>query len=181
MSAAREAILDRIREALADVPETERPDDVPVDRAYRHADEAPPAEQVAQFIERVAEYKATVRRVAAANLPSAIAAACAARGIRRLAVPADLPGDWLPPGIEVLRDPGLTYEQLDQVDGVLTACALGIAQTGTIVLDGGAAQGRRGVNACCPTTTCASSGPTRSSGWSPRRSPGWTAMPPAIL
>jgi L-lactate dehydrogenase complex protein LldG len=42
-----------------------------------------------------------------------------------------------------LRDPGLTNEQLDASDGVLTACALAIAQTGTIVLDGGEAQGRR--------------------------------------
>jgi L-lactate dehydrogenase complex protein LldG len=37
----------------------------------------------------------------------------------------------------------LTYQQLDESDGVLTGCALGIAQTGTIVLDDGAHQGRR--------------------------------------
>ena len=48
-------------------------------------------------------------------------------------------------GIELLRDTGggLSNEQLDQSDGVLTGCALGIAQTGTIVLDGGPTQGRR--------------------------------------
>jgi L-lactate dehydrogenase complex protein LldG len=39
----------------------------------------------------------------------------------------------------------LTNEQLDQSDGVLTGCALGIAQTGTIVLDSGPAQGRRAI------------------------------------
>jgi L-lactate dehydrogenase complex protein LldG len=42
-----------------------------------------------------------------------------------------------------LRDPGLTNDQLEQSDGVLTACALGIAQTGTVVLDCGPGQGRR--------------------------------------
>jgi L-lactate dehydrogenase complex protein LldG len=39
--------------------------------------------------------------------------------------------------------PRLTKEELDGSDGVLTGCALGIAQTGTIVLDSGRAQGRR--------------------------------------
>jgi L-lactate dehydrogenase complex protein LldG len=32
---------------------------------------------------------------------------------------------------------------LNDADGVLTACALGIAQTGTIILDRGPGQGRR--------------------------------------
>ena len=49
-------------------------------------------------------------------------------------------------GIEILRDATrsrLTNQELDESDGVLTGCALGIAQTGTIVLDAGRAQGRR--------------------------------------
>jgi len=60
-------------------------------------------------------------------------------------VPADLPDRWAPAEVELLRDTGgaLSNEQLDASDGVLTGCALGIAQTGTIVLDGGPAQGRR--------------------------------------
>ena len=81
--------------------------------------------------------------VAPADLPDAIAAACTARGVRRLVVPADLPAGWAPADIELLKDPGLTNEQLDTSDGVLTGCALGIAQTGTIVLDSGPGQGRR--------------------------------------
>jgi L-lactate dehydrogenase complex protein LldG len=60
-------------------------------------------------------------------------------------VPADLPERWVPAQVELLRDTGgaLSNEQLDASDGVLTGSALGIAQTGTIVLDGGPAQGRR--------------------------------------
>jgi L-lactate dehydrogenase complex protein LldG len=65
--------------------------------------------------------------------------------VRRLVVPADLPEGWAPAGVALLRDPGLTNEQLDESDGVLTGCALGIAQTGTIVLDGGPGQGRRAI------------------------------------
>src|SRR3982751_3668779 len=144
-NAARDEILGRIRAALRDVPADETPEAVPVPRAYLHEDPAAPAGRVARFAHRVAEYRAAVRTVTPAELPGAIAAACAARGVRRLVVPADLPEGWAPPGVGLLRDPGLTNQQLDESDGVLTACALGIAQTGTIVLDGGPGQGRRAI------------------------------------
>jgi L-lactate dehydrogenase complex protein LldG len=39
-----------------------------------------------------------------------------------------------------------SYDQLDGSDGVLTGCALGIAQTGTIVMDHSARQGRRAIS-----------------------------------
>ena len=143
MSTARTEILRRIGQSLRDVPAGETPDAVPVGRNYRHAETAAPEDLVARFAERVAEYKAAVRQVAPADLPEAIAAACAARGVRRLVVPSDLPEGWAPAGVELLKDPGLTNEQLDTSDGVLTGCVLGIAQTGTIVLDSGPGQGRR--------------------------------------
>ena len=143
MSTARDEMLRRIRSALRDVPASERPEDVPVDRAYHRTSMATRAPLVEQFTKRVAEYRAVVRHVAPADVPDAISAACAARGVRRLVVPTDLPNEWAPTGVELLRDTGLTNAQLDESDGVLTGCALGIAQTGTIVLDSGALQGRR--------------------------------------
>ena len=143
---AREAILDRIRRSLRDVPEGERPESVPVPRDYRRSSTASHEALVEQLIDRLVDYKATVRRVSASDLSAAIASSCAARGVRLLAVPADLPGEWLPGGIETLRDPGLTHDRLDAADGVLTGCALAVAQTGTIVLDGGAGQGRRALS-----------------------------------
>jgi L-lactate dehydrogenase complex protein LldG len=91
----------------------------------------------------VIDYKADVHRVDSNSLPAAIAKALNRRGVERLAVPADVPDSWLPPGVVLLRDPGLTIDQLESSDGVLTGCALGIAQTGTIVLDAGPTQGRR--------------------------------------
>jgi L-lactate dehydrogenase complex protein LldG len=46
--------------------------------------------------------------------------------------------------VELLSDdPPLPVATLDAVDGVLTGCAVGIAETGTIVLDGSPACGRR--------------------------------------
>ncbi|HLI06492.1 MAG TPA: lactate utilization protein C [Ktedonobacteraceae bacterium] len=143
---ARETILQRIRAALRDVPAGEQPEEVVVARDYRHNGSAAREEVVEQFIERVADYKVIVQRVEESALPQAIAEACAARGVQYLVVPADLPASWLPPHVELLPDANtLGYEQLDKSDGVLTGCALAIAQTGTIVLNGGPSQGRRAI------------------------------------
>ena len=142
---AREEMLHRIHTALRDVPAKEQPQDVMVMRDYRRSDAAAPQDEVVErFVERVAEYKVTVRRIEEDSLPQAIATVCTARSVRRLVIPKDLPEHWLPAGVERLQDDNtLTYQQLDTSDGILTGCALGIAQTGTIVLDGGAYQGRR--------------------------------------
>jgi L-lactate dehydrogenase complex protein LldG len=142
-SPARDQILRRIRAALVDVPKDEAPEEVHDLRIYNRVDPSPRDERLERFLERVAEYKATVRRVGPEDLHSAIATACAGRSVRRLVVPKDLPDAWLPEGVAVLRDDGLTNEQIETADGVLTGCALGIAQTGTIVLDAGPTQGRR--------------------------------------
>jgi L-lactate dehydrogenase complex protein LldG len=145
-STAREQILGRIRAALRDVPSNEQPQDVVVPLDYQRSETALREEVVERFVERVAEYKVNVQRVDEASLPAAIAAACTARNVRHLVIPTDLPGQWLPGGVELLHDDNtLTNEQLDTSDGVLTGCALGIAQTGTIVLDDGPHQGRRAI------------------------------------
>ncbi|MCA1729981.1 MAG: lactate utilization protein C [Actinobacteria bacterium] len=146
MTSAREEILWRICRATHDVPKDERPEDVPIERGYRKQDDAPREEIVERFAERAAEYESTVHRIREADLPRAIAEACERRGVRRLVIPPGLPQEWIPEDIETLRDaarPRLTNEELDESDGVLTGCSLGISQTGTIVLDAGEGQGRR--------------------------------------
>ena len=146
MATAKETILWRVRRATRDVPEDERPGDVPVERGYRDRDESERDEIVGRFAERVAEYKATVRRVREDELPGVIEETLRDRGVERLVVPPLLQEGWIPDGIETLSDATrlrLTDEELDASDGTLTGCALGIAQTGTIVLDAGSAQGRR--------------------------------------
>jgi L-lactate dehydrogenase complex protein LldG len=143
MSDARTAILERIKKSLADVPAVETSADVSVVRDYLTIDPSTREEIIEQFVERVTEYRAKVHRVGAGELGQAIASACSLRGVKTLVVPIDLPEEWIPPDILILRDELLANEQLNNSDGVLTGCALGIAQTGTIVLDRGAYQGRR--------------------------------------
>ncbi len=153
---ARDEILARVRRALRDVPPDESPDDVPVPRDYlpAHAPDDPRA--LADLLaENLADYRAHVHRCAPDRLAGTIADLLARRGTRSVAVPADLPAAWLS-GLEfdggggggdglrkVSDSPRLTARDLDEVDCVLTGCALAIAETGTIVLDGGPGQGRR--------------------------------------
>ena len=132
MSAARDEILARIRAALgpaAAVPE--------VPRGYRGPRAADGI--VDLFCERIAEYRASVTRVNAGELPALLTELC--RG-RRIAVPPGGP-DVLGGVDVVIDDPPLSPRALDGLDGVLTGCALAIAETGTIVLDGGERSGRR--------------------------------------
>jgi L-lactate dehydrogenase complex protein LldG len=147
VATAKETVLWRIRHATGDVPEQERPEDVPVERGYRKQEEEAAREAiVVRFAERTAEYDAKVHRVAHAELPATIGEALKRRGVRRLVVPPYLPKAWIPESVETLSDAArsrLTNQELDGSDGVLTGCAVGIAQTGTIVLDAGRAQGRR--------------------------------------
>ena len=89
------------------------------------------------FAERVADYRATVTRCAAADLAATVTAALDRS--RSVVVPAGL--DLEVPGAVV--DDGLTHAELDAVDAVVTTATVGIAETGTVVLDHGTGQGRR--------------------------------------
>jgi L-lactate dehydrogenase complex protein LldG len=140
---ARDEVLARVRAALG--PDGAVPE---VPREYRGAGRMGPAgavDVVDRFCARVEEYSATVRRVDRADLPAAIAAVCRERGTARLAVPAGgLGADGVIEGVELVEDdPPLAPRALDRIDGVLTGCALAIAETGTIALDGGPRSGRR--------------------------------------
>lgn len=101
-------------------------------------------DRVRLFLERVGNYRADVAAVPAGQLGEALAGAL--RGVRTLVIPAGFDPTWaslVPDVTRVADHPPLTARELDAVDGVLTSCALAIAETGTIVLDGGPGQGRR--------------------------------------
>ena len=93
----------------------------------------------------VGEYRAEVRRVAPAELGRELAGECDRLGLRRVVVPPALPVEWRPDGVELLEDHGLSAAELDEIDGALTGCAAAIAETGTLVLDGRGASGRRAI------------------------------------
>ncbi|MET9895703.1 LUD domain-containing protein [Streptomyces sp. NPDC006465] len=154
---SRDLILGRVRRALADVP----PDDTPpvperpgrdpryeqaVDRSYlREHGARSVAETVDLLAENLAEYRAIVHRSTDEELPNLVMRLLAERGTQHVLVPPGLPPEWMS-----AADPTLVHDravstprELDEVGSVVTGCAVAIAETGTIVLDGGTDQGRR--------------------------------------
>jgi L-lactate dehydrogenase complex protein LldG len=112
-----------------------------IPRAYRREGRLAPAERVALFCERVGEYRAEVRRIA--DVARAVEDVCRVHAVRRLGIPAGLPHEWRPDGVELVEDAGLSPRELDALDGVLTGSTLAIAETGTIALTAGPGEGRR--------------------------------------
>jgi L-lactate dehydrogenase complex protein LldG len=136
---SKERILARIRQAVTDAPEP-----LQARRDFRKRDEREHALIVEDFIERLVDYKAHVTRTEQDHIGLAIAGACQQYSVTRLAVPADIPSEWMPTNMSLLRDePPLTVTDLNESSSVLTGCAVAVAQTGTIILDGGMTQGRR--------------------------------------
>ncbi|MFJ6386558.1 lactate utilization protein C [Streptomyces sp. NPDC091972] len=139
---SRERILGRVRRALADAPGA----DVPIERAYlREHGHRSVEETVELLAENLADYRAIVHRCTTADLPATLAGMLAARGARTVLVPPGLEPAWLADAaVEQVPDRAeSTPHELDRVDSVVTACAVAVAETGTIVLDGGPDQGRR--------------------------------------
>jgi L-lactate dehydrogenase complex protein LldG len=140
LSSARDEILRHVRTALRDVPAG---DEVEVPRGYRGT---VPEGTLDRFVERLRDYGASVRVVGQDAVGRAIAEACRERGVERLAVPTGFPAEWRPDGVEIVPDDGLDVRELDALGAAATGSALGIAETGTIVLDCGEGQGRRALS-----------------------------------
>ncbi|MGW7238034.1 LutC/YkgG family protein [Streptomyces sp. NPDC054804] len=139
---SRERILGRIGRALADVQGAE----APLERAYlREHGQRSVTETVELLAENLADYRAVVHRCAEGELAALIGRLVAERGAGTVVVPAGLDPKWLAAAdAEVVPDLAeSTPHQLDKVGSVVTGCAVAIAETGTIVLDGGPDQGRR--------------------------------------
>ncbi|MEU0578282.1 lactate utilization protein C [Streptomyces griseoincarnatus] len=143
---SRERILGRVRRALADVP----PDgDAPVERDYlREHGERTVEETVDLLAENLADYRAVVHRTDSEELPYLIMRLLAQRGPQYVLVPPGLPPEWMPAADPTrVHDRAVsTARELDQVESVVTGCAVAIAETGTIVLDGSPDQGRRRIS-----------------------------------
>lgn len=138
---ARTEVLDRLRSALGPAPSAD-----PVVRDYRLTGEHPPgaASLLELLADRLLDYRAGVHRCTAAEVPQGIAAVLERRAAGgRIVVPPGLPMAWTQ-GRDVLRDDGSTSTaELDALAGVVTGCAVAVAETGTLVLDASPDQGRR--------------------------------------
>ncbi|MFE7233705.1 lactate utilization protein C [Streptomyces sp. NPDC001231] len=155
---SRDRILGRVRRALADVPPDDTPPPVPerpgshpryeraVSRDYlrQHGDRST-EETVDLLAENLTDYRAIVHRCDAEGLPRLIAHLLGERGSNTVLVPPGLEQGWLTAiDVTLVADrPDSTPHELDRVDSVVTGCAVAVAETGTLVLDGSPDQGRR--------------------------------------
>ncbi|MFE1012700.1 lactate utilization protein C [Streptomyces sp. NPDC058794] len=139
---SRERILGRVRRALADVPA----DEAPIARDYlREHGRRSTAETVELLAENLADYRAVVHRSTDERLPELLTRLLTAHGSRSVVVPPGLPPHWLR-AVDATRvhdSAASTPQDLDRIDSVVTGCAVAVAETGTIVLDGSPDQGRR--------------------------------------
>ena len=87
-----------------------------------------------------------VYRTTENDVAEIVAIALRHRNKTRLVIPDGLPSESLPPGFSFLPDHDLSYDQLDSAEGVITACTIAIALTGTIVLQNAPGQGRRAIS-----------------------------------
>ena len=142
---AREEIMNRIKSALRDAPE------IPVvPREYRRSSTMTAQQRLEQLVDRLVDYKANVFLTPAAGAPAKLAELLS--GTAAIVVPHGLPQGWLAelkndagtPAVHVdAPDAPLTVAELDAVDAVVTAAAVAVSETGTIMLDGSDDQGRR--------------------------------------
>jgi L-lactate dehydrogenase complex protein LldG len=138
--------LGRVRRALADVPQDDTSYEQAVPREYlrEHGDRS--VEQTVDLLaENLADYRALVHRTDAEELPNLIMRLLAQRGSQSVLVPPELPPEWMSAAgpTRVHDRAASTPHELDKVESVITGCAIAIAETGTIVLDGSPDQGRR--------------------------------------
>ncbi|WP_327665574.1 LutC/YkgG family protein [Streptomyces sp. NBC_00498] len=143
---SRDVILGRVRRALGgpvEAPDSYAED---IDRSYLREHGTRTTQQTVELLaENLADYRAIVHRATSEELPPTIARLLAGHGSRTVAVPPGLPDGWLAAAdaTQVHDRAANTPAELDEVDSVVTACAVAIAETGTIVLDGSPDQGRR--------------------------------------
>jgi L-lactate dehydrogenase complex protein LldG len=142
----REEILGRVRTALADVVQPDPELDTPIGWEYGQPTAMPDLLQ--RFVEMCGDYRATVVRCAEAEVPDQVAGLLCDASVHSAVLPAGLPAAWREAieaaGITVHDDdPQLSRKELNVIDGVVTGAAVGIAETGTIVLDHSPDQGRR--------------------------------------
>jgi L-lactate dehydrogenase complex protein LldG len=133
---SREQILARIRAALP----ADDTSQAAIPRTYRHEGQLTTDERIELLSDRLFDYGCDVHVCKKHEIAQSITALLKERGKTRLVASADIPGEWLAGDF---GSGGLTYRELDGVEGIVTGCALAVASTGTIVLRHDASTGSR--------------------------------------
>jgi L-lactate dehydrogenase complex protein LldG len=142
---AREEVLRRIRAAKGGAANAEavRAGWSALERRYRREATRSREAILELLVDRLHDYDARVVRAVHVDVRAAAAKMLEERKAKRMVVPRGLTAEWLPSGVEFVVDEEMPAAELDRVDGVMTGATLAIAETGTVVLQNVAGQGRR--------------------------------------
>jgi L-lactate dehydrogenase complex protein LldG len=140
---SRNAVLDKIRAGLDKAAGDAASAFARLPRTYKQRGTMSVEDKLALMMERLREYDAEVVETGESELARTIAGQIAHSGRRVLAAPAGLQQTWLVDGVDWRVDHGLSYEQIEEAEGVVTASFCGVAESGTIVLHHSATEGRR--------------------------------------
>lgn len=126
---AKSQILARLRESLADAPVAPE-----VPRTYRRQSAAGADEIREMLVDRLVDYRASVHSASASELPALLDSLISGPVV----LPDGLDPQWLP----------LAEEVADPLDAacVVTSSTVSCAETGTIILTGQPAEGRREIS-----------------------------------
>jgi L-lactate dehydrogenase complex protein LldG len=141
---SRDRVLERIRKA--NLRAAGPPEAIPrnYDGAGSHRASVQGKDEVVGLFEtRLHDYDARVIRVRRDEIAAKAAELLLAGNRRRIVVPDGSPMAWQADGPEWIRDHELSVDVLNGVDGVMTAATVGVAVSGSIALQHGAAEGRR--------------------------------------
>jgi L-lactate dehydrogenase complex protein LldG len=150
---SRDRVLERIRKANLKAAAPPQP----IPRDYDRSSSQAADKTLALFEERLRDYDARVFPVLREEIAAKTAEILGASHRLRIAVPARLPAAWQAAGVEWISDETgndgtgndvtggreLSFDVLNAVDGVMTAATVGVAVSGSIVLQHGPAEGRR--------------------------------------
>src|SRR5690348_15383424 len=140
---SRSLILDRIRTAVTPPP-TDRV--LPSPRKYVRHGQLSVQSRLHLMVSRLREYDADVLECAPEHLIAAIADRLQLSKRLQFVVPPQVPTAWQVPGLDWKVDNGMSYEEIEQCEGVITTAFAGIADSGTIVLHHSPSEGRRVVS-----------------------------------
>ncbi|MGO8758343.1 MAG: LutC/YkgG family protein [Terracidiphilus sp.] len=151
-SSSRATVLDRIHAATrnsAATAEQAAGEYAGLARDYVQRGQMSAEARLERMAERLREYDAEVVECTPEELEATIAAQLESSGRHLFIAPPGLPAGWLVPaawqirGFEWSVDHGLTADEIERAEGVVTACFCGIAESGTIVLHHSPTEGRR--------------------------------------
>ena len=134
MADARATILEGIRSALRDVaPADIAADYAAIRRTYIRAGQFDLEARLHLLKERLRDYDTNVVETHPASLPRTIAEVLRSHSQKNVIAADGLPPEILPSDFPFISERNASVDTLNACDGIVTACSVAIAFTGTIV------------------------------------------------